>query len=315
MHRSVSQMLLAAGIIHANSIGNDGGYSGAPVPFNISAPGLCPGPWKHPQQTQVNGGLGATLGCGGIELDDSHYAFSSAGPSAWEDLKLYSAFYPHLQDPAKWDYPMGGFGGASQGLVKPDVVTYTNVATTAYGGGYLVPFGGTSAATPHLGGSYCLLIDAQPNAEPRHLAQALQRTAVDLGAPGKDPVFGAGKVQVLDAALRLLHLVKVDKTLVPLGGVVKLDAYGVAFEYYATLWSPFLGATPTPLGTLDLGTPFFFLKLGQLDATGHAVTTVTIPNQPTLIGTDIYVQSIEDDHAGPYALYLRSVTDTFRITP
>jgi len=314
MHRSVSEMLLAAGIIHANSIGNDGGSGSAPIPFNISAPGLCPGPWLHPQQAQLFPGLGATLGCGGIELNDSHYGFSGSGPSAWEDLTTYDASFPHAQDPAKWDYPVGGFGGASQGLMKPDVVTYTNVATTSYGGGHSSSFGGTSAATPHLGGTYCLLIGAQPNAEPRHVSQAIQRSAEDLGVPGKDPVFGAGKVQVLDAAMRLFHLVKADTPLAPLGGTVNLDMYGAPGGSYATFWSPNLGSLPTGFGTLDLGLPLFVAQSGVLDAGGHDSLAVNVPSTPGLVGADIFVQSIEDGTAGPFATYLISVVDTFRIT-
>jgi hypothetical protein len=316
MHRSVSEMVLAAGIIHANSIGNDGGSGSAPKPFNISAPGLCPGPWRHPVQTQVNGKLGATLGCGGIELNDTHYSFSGSGPSAWENVTVYDASYPFPQNPAYFDYPVGGFGLPLQGLVKPDVVTYTNVMTTAFGGGYLPGFGGTSAATPHLGGAFCLLIDAQPKAKPRQISQALQRSAVDLGTPGKDQIFGAGKVQVLAAALRLFHLITVDTPTAKLGAPLHIGIDGQASEFYAALWSTKLGSTPVgTLGTLDLGTPFYLLKVGQLSGAGHDDVNITIPNQATLVGVDLYVQSVEDDLAGTYGQYLFSVVDTFRVIP
>ena len=48
MHREVMDVLLAAGIIHANSIGNLAGSSAHPVPFQITAPGNSPAPWRHP---------------------------------------------------------------------------------------------------------------------------------------------------------------------------------------------------------------------------------------------------------------------------
>ncbi len=314
MHRSVSEMVLAAGIIHANSISNDGGGTFAPIPFNISAPGLVPGPWKHPSQTQDQGKLGAVLGCGGIELNDTLYVFSAQGPSAWENLTLYDAGYPHTQLASYWDYAYGGFGGGQQGLIKPDVVTYTNVATTSYGGGYLSTFGGTSAATPHLGGAFCLLVDVQPEAEPRHISQALQRSAKDLGAPGKDTSYGAGKIQMIKAAQRLLHLLKVQDQQVGLGDAQHIDLIGEGSDFYAALWSPALGTTPVGLGTLDLGTPYYVLKVAQLSG-GLGAIDFTVPNQTNLIGLSIHLQSVEDNLAGTWGAYLFSVVDSFRITP
>jgi subtilisin family serine protease len=314
MHRYVSAMLLAAGVIHANSIGNEGASLASPVPFNVSAPANCPGPWRHPIQSQVNGKLGGTMACGGIELNDTLYAHSTSGPSAWEDVTLYDATYPFPQIPAYFDYPVGGFGLPLQGLVKPDVVAYTNVATTSYGGGYLATFSGTSASTPHLSGAFCLLLDAQPKAKPRHISQALQRSAVDLGAPGKDALFGAGKIQVLSAALRLFHLVTVDKLLAGLGAPLHVAIDGEPGDFYAALWSTSLGSTPVgTLATLDLGAPVHLFKVGHLSGAGHDDLNLVVPNQPPLIGIDVHLQSVEDNLAGAHGQYLLSVVESFRI--
>ncbi len=104
VHRVVSEMVLAARIIHANSIGNEGSSTGsAPVPFNVSTPGNCPSPWRHFEQTQIDGGVAAAVACGGVFTGDQPAYFSSIGPSAWDDIKLYSLIYPHPQDPAYWD--------------------------------------------------------------------------------------------------------------------------------------------------------------------------------------------------------------------
>ncbi len=314
MHRVVHEVLLAAGIVHANSIGNDGGLTGiAPVPFNISAPGLVPGPWVHPVQFQTPAGRAAVLACGGIESDDAHYAPSGAGPSAWEDLLLYDPAYPFAQQSQYHDYPYGGFGGGFQGLMKPDVVAYTEVPTTTNGGGYDLSFGGTSASTPHLGGALALLLSAQPRAEPRHIAQALQITAEDLGAPGKDPVFGAGKIQVRDAALRLLGLVVSTKLSPGPGDTLTITTYGRAGSLFVTLWSVSVGSMPFLGGTLDLGPPVFMLQAGVLTGQGNRIG-VQVPHDAGLVGLEVHFQTVQDDTAGPTGQLLYSVVETVTIT-
>ena len=315
MHRAVEDMVLAAGVIHANSIGNSFGSSSAPVPFNISAPGLSPAPWRHPDQTQAGGGVSGVMACGGIELDDSHYGYSSEGPSAWEDLTVYSAGYPHSQDTANWDYPVGGWSGTEQGLLKPDVVTYTNVVTTDNGGGYNGSFGGTSAATPHLGGALALMIAANPEALPRQICEALSITAEDLGAPGKDNLFGAGKVQVKDAALRLMHLVTaVDRT-PSINTNAQVHMSGPAGQPYGLFYGLSLGSTVIPgYGTLGIANAEL-VQTSNLDASGYDSASAFIPNLPGLIGTTVYTQSICDDTTGASGEVLFSLIEAMTIAP
>jgi hypothetical protein len=56
---------------------------------------------------------------------------------------------------------------------------------------------GTSQAAPHVSGAAALL-DAQSGGALRatRLIAALQRTADDLGAPGRDPYYGRGRLNV-----------------------------------------------------------------------------------------------------------------------
>ena len=313
MHRQLQDMLLAAGIIHANSIGNQGGDgSGHPVPFQISAPGNVPSPWRHPQQNQIDGGVSGTMGCGGVTIGGGFYAFSSHGPAAWEDVTTYDGGYPHTQDPAFWDYPYGGFGGTQQGLLKPDVVTPTEVQTTTVGGGY-ISFGGTSAATPHLGGAFALLISVNPAAEPRHISQALQVTAADLGAPGKDELYGAGEVRVFDAAKRLIHLIRVDDVQPHLANTVTASVHGTPGATFLSMYGFTPGTLAFPLFTLDLAPPLFVLMSGALDASGGASTSVIIPNDLGLVGLDVFLQSGEDDRMGLTGEILISTLESFRI--
>lgn len=287
MHRQLAALELAAGVIHANSIGNQGTLLPTyPIPFNIATPGNCPSPFAHPDLAV--GGRSSVMGCGGIELPfDTLYASSGRGPAAWENLLVYSAGYPWPQDSAYWDYPYGGFAGGLPGLIKPDVVAYTtNIQTTTTGTGY-APFGGTSAATPHLGGALALLVDAQPEAQPRHVAAALELTAKDLGAPGKDALYGSGKIQVKDAARRLVVLGRYDDPTPAVGASFSIDLFGPPDTPIAWLAS---------LDVLDdgtdfnLGLPFFLMFIVNPGPTGHVTLPLAIPNDPIYSGLTVWSQ-------------------------
>ncbi|KPJ52228.1 hypothetical protein AMJ39_08360 [candidate division TA06 bacterium DG_24] len=201
MFRQMAEYELAAGVIHSNSIGNQGGDPAHPIPWNISTPGNCPPPWLHPDQTLI-GGLSSTLGCGATDINDIIKSYSGRGPAAWEDIQAYYPSYPHPMPPEYWDYPYDN--GNQMGLLKPDVSAPTDVTTTQLGGGYTSGFSGTSAATPHLGGSLCLMLSAAPSATPAMLCEAIQMTALDLGAPGKDNLYGAGRIDVYEAVQALM---------------------------------------------------------------------------------------------------------------
>jgi hypothetical protein len=313
MFRSNCVAELAAGIIHAQSLGNQGDQTGSyPIPFNISTPGNCPGPWIHPRQ--VVGGVSSIMGCAGVNLDESLYTPSGQGPSAWEDIVIYDAGYGYVQNPVFWDYPYGGFGGGQPGLLKPDVCTYTGVVTTDIGGGYLSSFGGTSAATPHLGGALCLMVSGNPHASARKISQALQETAEDKGPVDKDKRYGAGKVQVFDALLRLFHNVEFTNPDPTIGSTTHLHMSGIPGDYYGIFYADSKGSTPLPgMGTLELAGPLFVLRIGVIPPAGLVTMQVDIPNDPGLVGIDVYLQGVEEDLAGPTGTYLFSLVERLAI--
>ncbi len=194
--RSITDGELLSGIFHANSIGNEGDNQNTdPIPFNIAAPGCCPTPWPHPDQVQA-GVSGIVSGCGALDINDVIANYSSRGPFAWEDIMVNWPEYPYPMRPEYQDYP---YSGGLPGLLKPDVVA-PGPGTTSIGiGGGYGPFGGTSAATPHVAGGIALIVSANPFLTPEEMTMVLQSTAVDLGAAGKDNVYGAGKLDCLAA--------------------------------------------------------------------------------------------------------------------
>ena len=54
---------------------------------------------------------------------------------------------------------------------------------------------GTSMACPHVAGVAALMLAVEPTLTPNQIETILQTTAVDLGAPGKDAIFGHGLIQ------------------------------------------------------------------------------------------------------------------------
>ena len=69
-----------------------------------------------------------------------------------------------------------------------------------------IPYQGTSMAAPHVAGIAAMLMQ-QGVTDPAVIEQILEKTAVDLGAAGRDNTFGFGLVDAR-AALRGLGLAK-----------------------------------------------------------------------------------------------------------
>lgn len=308
--RDASVMEMAAGLFHNNSSSNDGSSVGKP--WNISAPANVPPPWIHPEEPEQNGQVAGTLGVGGTESDDTHYSPSPIGPSAWEDLKQYDAGYPHTQNPAYWDYP---YKGGKPGIMKVDVCCPTGgVPSTEIGGGYTQTFSGTSAATPHSGGSSCVLLSANPSLTPDEIAKAIKMNAVDLGTAGLDDTFGAGRMDLYEAVINVFTTLRADDETPDQGTTVTLDMEGPAGAQYALLFSPFLGTTTIPgYVTIDIAPPYLWLQIANYDGVGHDDFSFFVPVNPVYSGVQLHFQSITNDSAGATGLFLASLHETVTI--
>ncbi|HXV76737.1 MAG TPA: S8 family serine peptidase, partial [Candidatus Polarisedimenticolaceae bacterium] len=199
--RRQTDVELAAGVIHANSAGNNGSSQATyPIPYNVSTPANCPAPWVHPDQT-LAGGISSVLAVGDVNWStDVIAASSSIGPSAWEDIQANTdPAFPHTNPPEYRDYPYEN--GAEMGLIKPDLSAYGTGTLSTCPGPFYCQFSGTSSATPHVSGTIALMLEANPEATPEELAQALMTTAQHRGSPGKNNVYGAGLLQAFPAVL------------------------------------------------------------------------------------------------------------------
>jgi len=213
MWRQLTDVELAAGVLHTNSTSNDGNTVG--VFLNISAPGNCPGPWIHPDQTLI-GGVSSVIGVGDVNaFSDVIVSSSPWGPWEWVDYQIKYPGYPYPVPLAYQDYPYSvvtPIEPDSIALLKPDVAAPgSGTTSTNIGGGY-GSFGGTSGATPHVAGTAALVWSINPLLTPEQVSMILQTTAVEKGDPGKDNRYGAGRIDAYEAYLLALAMVPVELT-------------------------------------------------------------------------------------------------------
>lgn len=122
-------------------------------------------------------------------------AAGNAGPDA---APLHPAADPSVLAVTATDAEDRIFPAANRGahiaVAAPGVDTFVAAPGGAYG--YA---SGTSMAAPQVSGVVALMLQAKPDATPAALREALTRGVRDLGAPGRDDVFGAGLVDAREA--------------------------------------------------------------------------------------------------------------------
>ena len=103
--RQAADNELALGMVHANSIGNEGDNQETdPIPYNVAAPGNCPAPWRS-RDGYLAGGMSAITGVGALAELDIAADYSSRGPSIWEDISAFNPSYPFVMPTEYQDYP------------------------------------------------------------------------------------------------------------------------------------------------------------------------------------------------------------------
>tara|TARA_B100001248_G_scaffold261335_2_gene252182 strand:+ start:8498 stop:9838 length:1341 start_codon:yes stop_codon:yes gene_type:complete len=132
-----------------------------------------------PKDGTINlpGGCPAAFAVGATEHNDRSPHFSSTGPAVWRDIEIN----------------------------KPDVsAPGFKIISASADGGYK-KMSGTSMAAPHVTGAFAILLQAYPNQEPTNLMRAMSAGVIDLGEPGRDKIFGEGRVDLLKSIQILTH--------------------------------------------------------------------------------------------------------------
>ncbi len=175
--RTVVNNVNAAGLCQFASPGSEGGTN---PPYDVRCPGHVPPPWWNPENSG-SGTLSGIVAVGATDADDLIASFSSRGPVTWQGVAPFNDYV----------YPPG--------LTKPEVsAPGVNVKTILLGGGYTV-VSGTSWSTALGAGAAAVLLSRDPDLSPAEVDEALELSAVDLGTPGKDNAYGAGRIDLLGA--------------------------------------------------------------------------------------------------------------------
>jgi len=101
---------------------------------------------------------------------------------------------------------------AYQSRPKPDVVAIDGGVITGAGGfgwwdGANWRFYGTSASAPHVAAMAALLLSKCPTMTPQQVHTKFERTAIDLGVAGFDPIYGFGRADIERAMLEVKTIV------------------------------------------------------------------------------------------------------------
>jgi len=125
--------------------------------------------------------------------------WSTAAHSLWPPADAAGVMSAGAINQADWETgPQESYssqGPTNDGRIKPDISGPDGVMRYADGGagrGY-----GTSYAAPHVAGAASLLLSKYPDCTAAQLQSSLERWALDMGTPGKDNIYGSGRLNLL----------------------------------------------------------------------------------------------------------------------
>jgi thermitase len=168
--------------------------------------------------------------------------------------------------------------GSFVSLAAPGAGIWTTSKGSSYGG-----WNGTSFASPVAAGVAALMMAANPSLDGAKIEQALFSTAVDLGAAGRDPYFGYGRVNAAAAVNAVRTAAPVADTLKPTSAITSpsanasvssLVAVNVSASDNVGVTRVDLSANGTVVAT-DATAPFSFIWNSANSANGMVTLVAT----------------------------------------
>ena len=314
---------LADGIVYA-------AQNGAKVINNSWGCGYCPSNPVAEDAVRTAMGLGVTVvfaaGNSGAEdlADRGPQNMTNPKPVVvsasdfWDRRTIFSSYGATVDVAA----PGGGtvFDGPSASIrnilsLKSSVCNANMCPAVLTVGGQYVRQAGTSMAAPHIAGAAAVVLSKFPQYTPDQVRMALRNSADDLGKPGVDPEYGAGRLN-LARAVGVSVAVPTVKVTAPVDGTtihlnesqltVSGTAAGSRFARYELAyasagkpgqWTVFAqGTSPVVAGTIanwsvdELAIDSYVLRLLVTDTAGEkygAIAQIALEPIFTTIPTDI----------------------------
>lgn len=132
-------------------------------------------------------------------------AVAAAGNGGAKAAPLYPGADPNVIAVTATDADDKPFSGANRGDYIAVAAPGVDVLAAEPQGRYAFS-SGTSIAAAHVSGLVALLLEKRPELGLDEVRRLLSESAVDLGGRGKDPVFGAGRVDGPAALSRALPM-------------------------------------------------------------------------------------------------------------
>jgi bacillopeptidase F len=195
------------------------------------------------------------------------------------------------------NWPLAGFSSQGptnctpngQSFIKPNISApgvdvRSSTPVSMYGS-----LSGTSMASPHINGVAALMREANPEITPEEAKQIMYDTAVDLGASGKDNLYGWGMVDAVECVNGALEIATL-RFILPNGLPAFVDPQGgttVRVEVTAQ------NVTPQPgTGKLHYDVGSGFVSIPMIEVQPNIYDAV-FPQVPCAINIDFYF-SVED---------------------
>ncbi|HEY6194996.1 MAG TPA: S8 family serine peptidase, partial [Candidatus Eisenbacteria bacterium] len=197
--------------------------------------------------------LPGVISVGATNASDVRWSYSNFGP----ELTMVAPSGNHLTGAGLWTTDNRGSAGANPG----------SASLGDAAGDYTNQFDGTSAACPLVAGAAALALSVNGDLTASQVQATLTASATDLGAPGRDDQYGAGRLNVR-AALGLLT------SSVAVSGTLDANTVWHRGNVYKVLSDVFVPAGITL--TIDAGTVIKFEPGRLLNVSGMLVSEGTV---------------------------------------